>query len=125
MPRLTTERITFRTILKIGGIILLVTTLLGYAGFQARNLINGPTIELTGAYTVIQHERSIKIQGVAKNIVKLTLNGREIHTDKNGTFSEQVVLENGLTTMTLEAFDRFGRKTDLTRTYVFKPSEGA
>jgi hypothetical protein len=89
--------------------------------FQARNFINGPVIELEGTYDVVQHERVVPIRGTAQNIVKLTLNGREITTDKEGVFSEEIVLESGYTVMTLEAFDRFGRETEVTREFVFTP----
>ena len=48
----------------------------------------------------------------------ITLNGRQIFTDKNGNFKEALVLENGYTVATLRAEDRYGRVTHQTQTYV-------
>lgn len=121
MPR--PPRITLGLVLKIGSILLLSSFIIGYVLFQARSFINGPVITLEGADTVMHTERIVLLQGTARNIVKLTLNGREITTDKDGRFSEEMVLENGYSIATLEAHDRFGRNTILSREYVFIPKE--
>jgi hypothetical protein len=121
MPR--PPRITLGLILKIVSILLLSSFIIGYVLFQARSFLNGPVITLKGADTVIHDERIILLSGTARNIVKLTLNGREITTDKDGLFSEEMVLENGYSITTLEAHDRFGRRTTLSREYVFIPKE--
>jgi hypothetical protein len=121
MPRLSVSRITFGTIVRVGSIVCLCGIIAWYMLFQARNFINGPVIELQGTYDVVQTERVVPIHGIARNIVKITLDGREITTDKEGVFSDEIVLESGYTVMTLEAFDRFGRETEVTREFVFKP----
>jgi hypothetical protein len=69
----------------------------------------------------VSHTQHVTVTGTAKNIVKLTLNGREIHTNETGDFTHELVLENGYTILTLAAQDRFGRATSLTRTYVYVP----
>lgn len=109
------------TTIKFIGITLLSGLILLYVHFQARNLLMGPTVALTDIYTSIQHERSIILKGNAHNIVKLTLNGREIHTDESGEFTQTLVLESGYTIMELKAQDRFGRTTSLVRKYVYVP----
>ena len=118
-------RITLGLVLKIVSILMLSSFILGYVLFQARSFLNGPVITLTGADTVIHTERIILLHGAARNIVKLTLNGREITTDKDGVFSEQLVLESGYTIATLEAYVRFGRRTTLSRDYIFMPKESS
>jgi hypothetical protein len=115
-------RLTLGSVLKTGAVILLSCFIVGYIIFQARNFLNGPVITLTDTTSVVQHERVVPVRGTTRNIVKLTLNGREITTDKAGTFIEHVVLERGYTIMTLEAYDRFGRKTTVSREYVFVPT---
>ncbi len=121
MPRLSVSGITLGTILKVLGILCLGGAVLWYVLFQARSFLNGPVIEMQDNYHVVQTERVVPIHGVARNIVKITLNGREINTTKEGVFAENLVLESGYTMMTIEAFDRFGRSTEITREYVFKP----
>lgn len=126
MAPITVPGFTLGTILKILGIIILVGFIAWYVLFQARNFLNGPVIELDGDYPTVEYARVLPIEGTTRNIVKLTLNGREITTTKEGAFAEHVVLESGYTVMTLEAFDRFGRSTRVEREFVFVPeSESA
>ena len=86
--------------------------------FQARFLLAGPQI-FVQTLPVAQQERLITLQGQARNIVSITLNGRRIFTDKDGNFKEALVLENGYTIATLEAEDRYGRKTRHAETFVY------
>jgi hypothetical protein len=108
-------------ILKIVAIFLLVCGLGVYVTYQARNFLQGPSITLQGEYTAVQHEDTITLTGQAKNIVKLTLNGKEIHTDAEGAFTHKLSLEHGYSIVSLNAQDRFGRTTSLVREYVYVP----
>lgn len=103
---------------------LFITTLVGasflvYVIFQARFLLEGPRISLIVEPPALQTNRVVTLEGKTKNIVFLSLNGREIYTDKSGYFKEAVVLENGYTITTLEARDRYGRVTKLERHFVY------
>ena len=117
-----TYDITLGKALRVAGILLLVLLIIFYVQFQARNIIQGPALTLSNSLEPIQHERRITLDGTAHNVVKLTLNGKEIHTDENGAFSHTLVLENSYTIMSLNAQDRFGRTTSLTREFVYIPS---
>lgn len=115
--------LSFGTYVRLLGVLVLIGFVILYVHFQARNLLQGPLIELTSEYVPLQHERNVGITGKAHNIVKLTLNGREIHTDESGAFTQTLVLPNGYTIMELSAQDRFGRTTSILRKYVYVPSE--
>ncbi len=52
------------------------------------------------------------IRGKAPNAVYISLNGREIFIDKKGNFEEKIAVINGLQTVTIEAQDKFGHKSD-------------
>jgi hypothetical protein len=117
-----TSTITLGSVLRTLGVIFIVVLVVFYVLFQARNIIQGPAITLTGTYASIQHERLITLHGTAHNVVKLTLNGKEIHTDKAGVFVHPLVLENGYTIVSLNAEDRFGRTTSLVREFVYVAS---
>lgn len=101
---------------------MLIVLLVWYVLFQARNFLNGPVITLNDTASPLHHERIITLEGTARNIVKLTLNGKEIHTTEDGAFRQPLVLESGYTIMTLHAQDRFGRTTSITREFVFVPA---
>jgi hypothetical protein len=121
MDRISLQTLTLGTLLKCVGIVVLAGLLVWYVHFQARNFLEGPTIDISDTHGVLHHERTIPLSGVAHNIVKLTLNGKEIHTSEAGVFNHTLVLEDGYTIMTLSAHDRFGRTTSLTREFVYAP----
>lgn len=122
MHSLNTRLPSLGTILRILGVLSLMCLAVWYVHFQARNFLNGPHITLEGGNDVLHHEQRIPLTGRAENIVKLTLNGKEIHTDEHGDFTHLLVLERGYTVMTIEAQDRFGRTTSITKEYVYTPS---
>lgn len=103
------------------GVALLVLFIFLYMQFQARNFLQGPEVSLRGEYYPVQLSEVLTIAGNAQNIVRLTLNGREISTDAEGWFSETIQLEKGYAIYTLYAEDRYGRSTTVERGYVYNP----
>lgn len=112
----------FRLMIRSGLIALALFCLFGYILFQARFLIAGPQITLTEEPVRMQNERIIYLSGNARNITKITLNGRQIFTDERGYFREALVLENGYTIATIAAVDRYGRETREVRSFIYTPA---
>jgi len=106
-------------IIKLTAITIVITLGLLYTTWQARFLIVGPEISIDNAPAVVQNERVVFIQGQADNTTRLYLNGRPIVTDPSGAFAEGVVLENGHTTVGIEAYDRYGRLTRWEQSLVY------
>ncbi len=52
------------------------------------------------------------IKGNAKNAIYISINGREIFIDKDGSFSEPVVLIPGLSVITIDTKDKFGKNKE-------------
>lgn len=117
-----TENIDIRTILKALFIFLFLCLIVVYVLFQARFLITGPEITLKSEPSTQQNERIIILEGSARNITHLWLNDRQIYTDEQGNFREELVLENGYTITTLKAKDRYGRETKVVRSFVYTPA---
>lgn len=67
-----------------------------------------------------QNSSVASIVGNAKNASLLTLNGREISIDKNGNFNEKVSLLPGLSVITIEAIDKFGKSSEKNFQVVYK-----
>jgi hypothetical protein len=111
-----------RVILKALGVTVLVGLIVAYIVFQARFLITGPEIILSSEPPTQNNERVIILEGSAFNITHLWLNDRQIFTDENGEFREELVLENGYTITTLRARDRYGRETRVVRSFVYTPA---
>lgn len=113
--------VSHERILKVFVALVITILIIGYACYQARNLIQGPTITLSSTGGTVHHTRTIDLVGTAHNVVVLRLNGREIHTDERGNFTHTLMLEEGFSITTLEAEDRYGRKTVVERQFVYEP----
>jgi hypothetical protein len=122
MNTFSAPRITARGIVKYAIVALFVGCLILYITFQARFLIVGPEITLIHEPASVQNSPTVALEGTARNIAKITLNGRQIFTDQSGYFSEALVLENGYTIATITATDRYGRETKVVRSFVYTPT---
>lgn len=123
MSPLFNKGISLRCLLYYLGITLTVCVFVGYALFQARFILAGPQIVLQNIPEVVQTQRLVTLEGVAQNIVHITLNGRKIYTDKDGYFKEALILENGYTVATLRAHDRYGHTRSYTQEFVYTTPE--
>ena len=90
--------------------IALCIVLLGYGLFEARRIIEGPTITLTslkdGAAT---STNMLVVSGTAHNISFLTINDKPAYTDQAGNFALVVSPPVGYNVVTVAAKDRFSR----------------
>lgn len=65
-----------------------------------------------------------QIKGNAKNATYLSLNGREIFIDKDGNFSETIALIPGLSVVTLNAEDKFGKYAEKKFEVMYRANAG-
>ena len=101
-----------RSIFKVTVIVLGLIILLVYGYFQAREFITGPKLELLSPQsgeTIASTSPEVVVQGHARNISFLTINGRQIFTDEKGDFGSKLLLAEGYTIITVEAQDKFKR----------------
>lgn len=94
--------------------IVLVTFFLivaGYAYFEGRGLLYGPIIEIEGRVMEVS-DPFITIEGKARRIASLSMNGKTIPVTEDGAFSEAYVLTPGYNRIVLEARDRYGKSTE-------------
>lgn len=98
---------------RYAAVILFFAVIVGYSLFQARFLILGPGVKITypadGA--TIDNE-IISLRGTARNAAWLTLNDKQIFTDEQGNWNEELLVSEGLSIMTVKVRDRFGRETE-------------
>lgn len=95
---------------------LVLVAIVGLYGlFQARHLIEGPVITLETPHNGSMLTQSpVTIRGTARNSAKIAINGKDILPDKNGNFSEELLLSDGYNIITVEASDQFGKRTHKT-----------
>ncbi|MFT5849265.1 MAG: hypothetical protein ACI9H6_000066 [Patiriisocius sp.] len=123
MSPIISQTITFRGILYYLFLAALASLFVGYALFQARFILAGPEVAFINQPETLQSSRQVILEGNAQNIVRMTLNGRQIYTDKSGYFNETLVLENGYTVATLQAHDRYGSSSSYTQEFVYAPEK--
>lgn len=101
------------TILQTALLVLLVVILIGYSIFQTQKIIRGPIIDVYAPENGTTYSQTlIEISGRARNIAYLNMNGRPIFTDKNGYFSEKLLLSPGYNIIKLDARDKFKNYTE-------------
>lgn len=106
--------------LRLGiGLVLLI--LLGYGGFKALPLLEGPTLVVTSPKEGETFaDGFVRIQGTALHTENLALNGGTLLIDESGHFSTVLVVAHGGAILSLTATDRFG-KTETVRRTIFVP----
>ena len=88
------------------GIFFLIV--IGYAYFEARGLLFGPSISVSSEVTEVS-EPFITIKGQAERIASLSMNGKNIPVTENGAFEEPYLLSPGYNRIVLDASDKYGR----------------
>lgn len=93
-------------------LIILFILLTSYSIFQARALLIGPQVWITSPKDgQVASSPIVVIEGHSRNIAWISLNGHQIFTDEEGVWSEKLIVSKGMSIMTVEASDRFGRET--------------
>ncbi|MEK7607816.1 MAG: hypothetical protein AAB484_02775 [Patescibacteria group bacterium] len=116
-----TDRRKVKRLLKILIAFFIVALIGGYGVFRGQTLAEGPKINISEPVDGSLVSQSLVIvSGIAKNISFLNLNGAQIFTDEAGLFKEKILLSHGYNIITLEASDRFGRKTEKSLQIIYK-----
>lgn len=89
---------------------LFISTIALFAFFRSLNYMKGPEISIIyPANGTVLESNFTKISGVAKRIVKITLNGFPISIDEQGNWQENLIIYHGINKITIQAEDQFGR----------------
>lgn len=102
-----------KKILKIGSLSVLLLFVIIYTFFIAKDLIFGIKIKNVNiADGTKVTDNILKITGLARNAVNLTLNNREISVDQKGNFNETIALLPGYNIISIYARDEFGNSDE-------------
>jgi len=101
------------------GILLVIFMLFGL--YKAKDFLVGPKIVIESPLDGQTISNSyLEIRGAAKNVSLLYFNGRQIFTDQNGNFKENLLLARGYNILQIEAKDKFNREVKIKREVVLK-----
>jgi len=84
---------------------------IGYAYFEGRALLYGPTIEVSPRVMEVS-DPYITVNGIARRIASLSMNGSPITVTEDGAFEEGYVLTPGYNRIILDARDKYGKSTE-------------
>ncbi len=82
--------------------------LLGYTLYEGWGVLSGPAIDIPGKAMTVS-DPYIFIEGTAKRITELRLNGAVVPVTEEGVFKEPYLLAVGSNRLVLEARDARGR----------------
>ena len=90
--------------------IILEILILGYFISRIFNFISGPIIKITSPLSgeIIKTD-TFYVEGNAKNIKSISINGKEITTDENGNFKEEIIAKPPYTLIVIDAIDKYGK----------------
>jgi hypothetical protein len=102
------------------GIFFLI--IIGYAYFEARGLLFGPSISFSSGISPVVQSSYIQIQGQANHIASLSVDGNPIQVTETGAFTEPYVLSPGDNRIVFDAKDKYGNTTEKVVEIVYTPS---
>lgn len=102
----------------------LVMLFLLYLGLQYRRINQPPILAIdTPKEQVVSTERKIDVLGRTDTDATVTVNGTSVLVRSDGKFFEQVTLEQGVNTITINSTSRFGKSTTMMRRITYQPQD--
>jgi len=103
-------------IFRVSGLSAMALMVIGYLGFQVKQIVNPPLLELFAPIDgVIAKTQTVAVKGKTDKEVKVTINGKEVTHDEQGGFEEPITLTQGVNTIIISATSKHGKSTTLTR----------
>jgi hypothetical protein len=92
-----------------------------YTVWETKSLSKGVNLQLSGITDGASVSSDVvSLQGSAFHASHITIDGREIEVDKDDNFTEELVLSPGYNIITVEARDKFNKKTQNTYRVFYK-----
>lgn len=104
------------------GIILFVVFILVYSFSRLLPILRGPVLSVNLTDGEIVSSPLLSIVGSTKNTHQTQVNGTDVITSVDGTFTTDVVLGNGINTLTITAQDKLGKQTKQEYTVILAES---
>lgn len=116
-----TRTTNIKKFLGVGVFIGLFVFIVFYAFFQTRSLARGVDLVVKGISDGAIFEGNIlNLTGQATHAKHIRINDREILVDKDNNFSDELVLSPGYNIITIEAEDKYDKKTEASYRVFYK-----
>lgn len=104
------------------GAAVLGVLVVGYVGYQFKNLLRGPVISVEQPPVAEASSPLWTVSGQANRIAYLYLNDAPIFTDEAGHFNQKLLLTPGYNIITVRASDKFEREIVKELQVIYTPS---
>lgn len=95
---------------KKGLVGIIVLGICGFVGMKIYPLVHGPMINMTSISNGISvTDPMIRLSGIAEHTQELVVNGNTIPLSPNGSFGDNIVLNQGYNVINMQAKDQFGK----------------
>jgi uncharacterized protein YfaP (DUF2135 family) len=95
--------------------------ILGYAYFEARGILFGPTIQVSQTVEQVSTPY-IELTGTTTHIATLSMNGQSVPVTEQGAFDIPYALSPGYNRIVLDATDKYGHSTQKVIQIVYAPA---
>jgi len=122
LPSLRSRRwiITPKTLGWGAGVVLFLLVA-AYLAYQLHFLISPPSLTvLEPAPDSIVENSVLTVKGEAEISARLTINGQMVYVNKDGSFKQEITLNQGLNVIRIEAANRFGKTNLVVRQVMLK-----
>lgn len=103
-------------VFRVGGVSLTAVFLLGYLGFQVKQIVTPPQLQLFAPLDgMVTKDQAVEVKGKTDSEVKVRINGKEIKHSEQGVFNEPLTLTPGVNTIIISATTKHGKTSTLTR----------
>jgi hypothetical protein len=103
-------------------LVLFFLIVLGYAYYEARGLLFGPSINFASTTATAVRTPYVIIQGRTAHIASLAVDGEPIQVTETGAFQEPYVLAPGVNRIVFDAKDKYGNAAEKVIEIVYTPS---
>jgi len=102
-------------------LVIFFLIILGYAYFEARGILFGPTIQIAQSIQEVSSPY-IDITGTTTHIADLMMNGQSVPVTEAGVFDIPYALSPGYNRIVLDAKDKYGKSTEKVIEIVYTPA---
>jgi len=111
-------------ILRYGVLVLLALICIGYLGWQVRRIVQPPQLTIFSPQEgYVTTKNILLISGETEREAHVSINGQDIKNSELGQFKQEIVLADGVNTISIIAQKKHGKTTTETRHVVYKAKE--
>jgi hypothetical protein len=112
----------YKTTIKTLAYLSIISLIIFYGYYQTRDIVAGPVLNIDQPLSgEISRSGLVSVSGHAERISKISLNGNQIYTDREGKFEEVLLLGVGYNIIEVKAEDRFDRQVAERLELVYRP----